>query len=96
MVELYFPGRHFSAVFGQQSGVPKKPDPSQANTIISQFRCKRDEVIFVGDSTVDIETAKNAGVFALGVSWGFTDKDVLIDCGADAVVDSPKEIIDML
>ena len=91
-VDEYFPGRRFSAVVGMQADKPIKPDPALVYEILDTFTCEKEEVILVGDTKVDIETAKNAGLFALGVTWGFRDIGELIENGADAIADTPDEI----
>ena len=96
IIELYFPDRKFSSVIGQKEGVPIKPDPTQVYEIIDKFKCDKDEVILIGDTKVDIETAKNAGIFSIGVTWGFRDKDELIESGADIIVDTPEEIREII
>lgn len=71
LIAHYFPGIHFTAVFGQRDNVPVKPDPTVVNEIIDTAKVVREEVLYVGDSGVDMQTAKNAGVTAIGVTWGF-------------------------
>jgi phosphoglycolate phosphatase len=83
-------GRYFSQTYGGDSFAAKKPDPIGLNTLMREIRIEPAKTIMVGDSGVDIQTARNAGVTACGVSWGFqpgafaTDKpDLLIDKPAD-------------
>ena len=92
IIRRFFPNRCFTAVYGQQIGIPIKPDPTQVMRILSQLRCSAQEAMFIGDSSVDMETAKNAGVFALGVLWGFRDRDELLAHGADALAKTPADI----
>ncbi|MDR0372155.1 MAG: HAD family hydrolase [Nitrososphaerota archaeon] len=92
IVKHYFPHRNFSAIIGQQTGIPLKPDPAQVTKIISQFQCKAEEVVFIGDSGVDMETAHNAGTFALGVLWGYREQKELLKYGAIALAHKPKDI----
>jgi phosphoglycolate phosphatase len=54
------------------------------------------ETVFVGDSEIDMETARNAGCFALGVSWGFRSRSVIEQAGAGMIIDRPEEILDLL
>jgi phosphoglycolate phosphatase len=82
--------RYFSQTYGGDSFSAKKPDPIGLNTLMREIRMEPAETLMVGDSGVDIQTARNAGVTACGVSWGFqpgafeTDKpDLLIDTPAD-------------
>jgi len=95
-VEAFFPGRRFSAVIGMHEGKPLKPDPAPAYEIMEIFKCEKEEVILIGDTPVDLETAKNAGILSLGVTWGFKDKSVLIENGADAIADTPDEIREII
>jgi phosphoglycolate phosphatase len=92
IVKHYFPHRNFSAIIGQQTGIPIKPNPVQATKIISHFKCKPEEVIFIGDSGVDMETAKNAGTFAIGVLWGFREQNELLRYGANILAHKPEDI----
>jgi phosphoglycolate phosphatase len=54
------------------------------------------ETVFVGDSEIDMETARNAGCFALGVSWGFRPRQVIEQAGAGMIIDTPEEISDLI
>lgn len=83
----------FDVIFGQREGVPTKPDPTSANTVISELGVLPNECIFIGDSGVDMQTANNTGAFALGALWGFRTKDELIENGAMAVIEKPAEIL---
>jgi len=58
--------------------------------------CKREEALYVGDSEVDVETAKNTGLICVGVTWGFRDRSVLMEKGADYIIDEPKALLDLL
>lgn len=96
MVERYFPAGLFSEVAGAKSDVPLKPAPDAALTIISALSFQPSEGLFVGDTAVDIKTAVNAGLFPLGVSWGFRPVRELVDSGAGKVIDRPQELVDFL
>lgn len=86
----------FSYVFGNTNFQPKKPDPCLTNLVIDLFGVKKNEVIFVGDSCVDIETANHAKVKSIGCSWGFRGKVELLKAGASFIVDRPCEIKEIL
>lgn len=73
MTDFIFPEITFSAVVGQQDGVPIKPDPTAALKLAKLLRQCPSEVAFVGDSTVDIATARNAGMISVAVTWGYHD-----------------------
>ena len=55
----------------------------------------KDECIFIGDSSVDMQTAKNSGAYAVGVLWGFRKADELIENGADKLISEPKELLEL-
>ena len=86
----------FDVIFGQQEGVPTKPDPTSANMVIAKLGVLQSECIFIGDSGVDMQTANNVGAFALGALWGFRTKDELIENGAHAVIEKPAEILNFI
>ena len=69
----------FAAVLGQRPGVPLKPSPAVVEEILARTGTAREEVLYVGDSGVDIETAAAAGVRSAGVTWGFRDRAELIE-----------------
>jgi phosphoglycolate phosphatase len=71
IVETLFPQKLFSQVRGHQEGYPKKPDPTTAHQIISDWNLKPEEVAYVGDSTVDLATARNGDMTPLIFSWGY-------------------------
>ena len=83
----------FAFVYGQREGIPKKPDKSALLSIIEEMGVKKEETIYVGDSEVDIETAKNANVKVVAVSWGFRDDDFLKILRPDALVSHPDELV---
>ena len=72
IIDYYFKGM-FDVVIGERPGIPKKPDPAPLNLAIKELRLNKHEVLFIGDSEVDIQTAKHADVKVVGVSWGFRD-----------------------
>ena len=83
-------------VFGEHEGIPRKPDPTSCKLVMEQLDVKPEEVLYVGDSGVDMQTANNAGLTAVGVTWGFRDREDLIQNGADVLADVPAQILDML
>ena len=82
----------FDYIFGNSALHPKKPDPCLTNLVINLFDVKKNQVVYIGDSDVDIQTAKNTKVKSIGVSWGFRGKEELVNSNADYVVDYPQEI----
>ncbi len=94
VVTHYFGDYNFEYVAGQKEGVKKKPDPAGALEALKQLGLPREEVVFVGDSSVDMQTGKNCQLFTIGVSWGFRPISELIEYQADLIVNTPQEIID--
>ena len=83
----------FDFVTGQVEGVPIKPDPTAVLNIIERFGVDRSECIYVGDTSTDMKTGKNAGLYTAGVLWGFRDRDELEESGADVIVAHPDELL---
>ena len=79
----------FDVVSGGQSGVPLKPDPAIALTILESFGVSPREAVMVGDTSVDISTAKNAGCVSVGAAWGFRPEEAE---DADFVISHPSEL----
>ena len=77
-------------------GIRKKPAPDSLNAVMDAFGASADECIFAGDSDVDIETAANAGVRCISVSWGFRDAHFLSAHGAGIIIDTPLKLIDVI
>ena len=69
-----------------------KPDPTGVRQVLAELGAVPAETLFVGDSSVDIETAHNAGLKACGVTWGFRSRESLIAAGADFLADAPEEL----
>lgn len=80
-------------IHGQKKEIPKKPNPIAAINIAKIFETPCEEVYFVGDTMVDMQTAKNANMKAIGVLWGFRDKAELLNNGADYLVKHPLDIL---
>lgn len=90
IVSRLFPDIRFSSVLGQRSGIPHKPDPAGALEIAKTLRLAPERCVVIGDSTMDLETARNAAMRSIAVSWGFQDRDRLI--AADFIVDDPAAL----
>jgi phosphoglycolate phosphatase len=86
----------FAPVYGDRAGVARKPDPAGALAIAAELGCAPGAVLYVGDSSVDMTTARRAGMPAAGVSWGFRSADELREHGAGAVIDHPAELLPIL
>lgn len=96
LVYHFFPGIKWSAVEGQKEDVPVKPDPSIVFGILSKVPTPKAEVLYVGDSGVDMETARRACVTSVGVTWGFRPAKELKEHYADHIVSNPVEILSLL
>lgn len=93
----YFFGDLFSAVFGGREGIPLKPDKGAFDMILSELSATADEVAYIGDSEVDVQTIKAAEpALGIAVSWGFRTKGELISAGADVILDTPCAVLDYI
>ncbi len=93
IVASYFGQFGFVQVLGQSEGRPIKPSPEIVEEIMSRTDgIRKDEVIYVGDSDVDMQTGKNAGVRTIGVTWGFRSREELLACGPWKLADTPEEL----
>lgn len=91
-VNSLFSKYNFQEVHGQKDQVPKKPDPTMALNINKIFGTSLKNSFFVGDTSTDMKTAKNAGMIAIGVAWGFRPIEELIEFGADFIAHTPMDI----
>lgn len=88
ILQKLYPDHRFTLAWGQRSEVPRKPAPDALLKAIALCGVRQDEVLYVGDSNVDVIFAHNAGVKVCGVSWGFRGAGELKEAGADVIVDS--------
>ena len=86
----------FDIVLGQCGHFPKKPDPAAALHIAWEFNVRPEECVYLGDTWTDMRTGKAAGMFTVGVLWGFRGKKELVDNGADMTIESVSEIKDLI
>ena len=91
----YFSGLLDCAV-GERAGVRTKPAPDSVNAVLEQLRVDRADAVYIGDSDVDIDTAKNAGMDSISVLWGFRSREFLTEHGAMRFVTTPREIGDII
>lgn len=96
LVAHYFPHTRFIAVLGQREGVPVKPDPTIVHDILRPTTYLKKDVLYVGDSGVDMQTAINANIEACGVTWGFRSKTELEAYQPAHLVDTPDQILLLL
>ena len=95
-VEQLLPRWTFSPLYGQRPGVPKKPDPAAAHAIARFLQLPPATVLYVGDTAVDMQTAKAAGMDAVGVLWGFRTPDELKQAGARYLIAQPDELMQII
>ena len=88
--------KHFPQVdlsVGERQGIRRKPAPDSIYEVMKQLNADPKTTILVGDSEVDLQTAKNAGVTAVAVGWGFRDKDELMQCEPDLFLNHPSDLL---
>lgn len=85
----------FQQIRGAGPDTPRKPDPTGALALADQLALPPEQILYVGDSGIDMQTAKSAGMFAVGALWGFRDARELQENGADALIARPLELLKM-
>ncbi len=93
MTDALLPGHRFGIVRGARPGVPLKPDPSSALAIAAELGVEPPSCAFVGDTNVDMATARAAGMLAVGALWGFRTAEELRRSGADVLIASPRDLL---
>lgn len=89
----HFFGDLVTVAIGEREDIRKKPAPDTVIEALRQLNATAKESVYIGDSDVDIDTARNAGMPCISVLWGFRDKDFLIEHGATTLVATPQEIL---
>ena len=92
LIRKFFPNIDFVEICGNREGVPLKPDTALVDLILEKAGVERSRVAMVGDSGVDIQTARNAGITSIGVCWGFRSREELEENRADHIVSSVEEL----
>lgn len=92
VVEHFFPGL-FEIVLGMRPEVPAKPDPAGALEIVRFFNMEPVDILYLGDSDVDMKTALAAGLYPLGAAWGYRPVSELKEAGALAVINAPLDML---
>jgi phosphoglycolate phosphatase len=93
--ELFFK-EYVRVAVGESDAVRKKPAPDSVIEALRELGASPEKALYVGDSEVDVETAKNSGLTSVGVTWGFRDRNVLTDAGADYIIDRPGELLNII
>ncbi len=86
----------FDLCYGKRDGFPLKPDPSVLLSMLDDWGISKNECLYVGDTSVDMQTAQNAGVTSVGVLWGFRDREELEENHAVHIVSTPREILSII
>lgn len=92
-VDRYFMPGTFAFVHGQRENIPRKPDPFGAIEIASLMNLGPWQILYVGDTANDMQTGSRAGMFTVGVLWGFRERRELEISGADTIISHPSEIV---
>ncbi|WP_375768400.1 HAD family hydrolase [Archangium gephyra] len=96
LVEALLPEVRFGVVYGERAGVPRKPDPTAALGIAAELGVGPGDCAFIGDTAVDMDTARAAGMYGVGVTWGFRDVEELQAHGARALAHTADELLQAL
>ena len=95
LATLYFP-TSVSVAVGEREGIRRKPYPESLNSVMEQLGVDKKDVVYVGDSDVDIKTAANAQVACVSVCWGFKSREFLIQNGASEIISTPEDLLELL
>lgn len=93
--QIYFK-EYIKVAIGESKNVSKKPAPDTVLKALEELNSTTDKAVYVGDSEVDVKTAKNSGLICVGVTWGFRDREILEQEGADYIIDRPEELLKIL
>jgi phosphoglycolate phosphatase len=96
MIAHYFQPSPFAIVRGQLPNAPLKPDPTAARQITQELGIPPAHWLYLGDTNTDMRTARVAGMHAVGVLWGFRDRDELLESGAQHILVKPEDLLDLL
>ena len=96
VIRHFFPEGTFSLVCGQKDGIPIKPDPSAALDMAAQCGVAPSEMLYLGDTSVDITCARRAGMHSVGVLWGLRERAELEEAGAEHIVADPAQVLLLL
>lgn len=94
--EALFGSELIDICYGARDGIALKPDPEGVFAIIEELGLEKNECIYIGDTSTDMKTGKSAGLYTVGVLWGFRDREELEESGADIIISHPAEIINIV
>ena len=95
-VRHYLAAFAFEVVLGQREHVPRKPHPAGAREAAETLGLNVEEILYVGDTAIDMQTARSAGMYPVGVTWGFRPREELAQSGAAAIIDQPQQLLELL
>ncbi|MGI6718692.1 MAG: HAD family hydrolase [Bacteroidales bacterium] len=93
LMNHFFPQINFSILMGESKDIPTKPNPTMIEKIIEHTKVDKSEIIYFGDSDVDMITGNNAGITPVGVLWGYRSKENLINSGASKTIEKVEDIL---
>jgi phosphoglycolate phosphatase len=94
-VEKLLPGWTFSHIYGINEDMPRKPDPHGALLIAEQLSLKPEEIVYLGDTDTDMQTAVSGGFFPVGATWGFRNPEELLAGGAKKLAARPEDLAEL-
>lgn len=86
----------FDVILGAKPGTPVKPDPTPLHEVLRQLALRPEEVVYVGDTSVDMETARAGGLLAAGALWGFRSEEELVRSGAQVLLKTPRDLLPLI
>ena len=92
-VREFLPSNKFKIILGHRPGTNPKPDPAGAIEISEKLGISHEQILYLGDTGIDMKTAVSAGMFPVGVLWGFRKKDELIKHGAKILLNKPEDLL---
>jgi phosphoglycolate phosphatase len=95
-VDYFLSGHRFAAVLGQQENRPPKPDPTGVREILQALKVNPHDCLYLGDTAVDMQTARGVAMTPVGASWGFRERDELARAGAKVIIDHPRELLELV
>jgi phosphoglycolate phosphatase len=95
IVKQLFAPWPFACVLGTGGDIPRKPDPTGALMCAESLGVKAKNIVYVGDSGIDMQTAHNSGMYPVGVTWGFRSREELEANGAALLIDKPEDLLQL-
>lgn len=95
LCDRYFPNL-FDLAIGERPEIDKKPAPDMVNLVLEQLQVSREKAVYIGDSDVDVATARNSNLDMIAVDWGFRTREFLTEQGAETIVSKPEEILELV